>query len=97
MLSLIDVATLVVYLPRILGAGLAMSQRAASKGLDSYCSGQTSVLHNRLCLGQARGLAIGVSVMLRPVAREMAAEFLGTLVLIVFGCAAVAQVVLSRL
>ena len=33
--------------------------------------------------------------MLRPVVREMAAEFLGTFVLIVFGCASVAQVVLS--
>jgi len=33
--------------------------------------------------------------MLRPVAREMAAEFLGTFVLIVFGCASVAQVLLS--
>jgi len=33
--------------------------------------------------------------MLRPAAREMAAEFLGTFVLIVFGCAAVAQVLLS--
>lgn len=34
--------------------------------------------------------------MLRSTAREMAAEFLGTFVLIVFGCASVAQVVLSR-
>ncbi len=33
--------------------------------------------------------------MLRPAAREMAAEFLGTFVLIVFGCASVAQVTLS--
>lgn len=33
---------------------------------------------------------------MRPVAREMAAEFLGTFVLILFGCASVAQVVLSR-
>ena len=33
--------------------------------------------------------------MQRPLAREMAAEFLGTLVLIVFGSAAVAQVLLS--
>jgi MIP family channel proteins len=33
--------------------------------------------------------------MLRSVARDMAAEFLGTFVLIVFGCGAVAQVVLS--
>ena len=33
--------------------------------------------------------------MLRPLVREMAAEFLGTFVLIVFGCASVAQVVLS--
>lgn len=33
---------------------------------------------------------------MRPVVREMAAEFLGTFVLILFGCAAVAQVVLSR-
>jgi len=33
--------------------------------------------------------------MLRATAREMAAEFLGTFVLIVFGCASVAQVVLS--
>jgi len=33
---------------------------------------------------------------MRPLVREMAAEFLGTFVLIVFGCAAVAQVVLSR-
>jgi aquaporin-9 len=34
--------------------------------------------------------------MLRPVVREMAAELLGTFVLIVFGCGAVAQVLLSR-
>jgi MIP family channel proteins len=34
--------------------------------------------------------------MLRGTAREAAAEFLGTLILIVFGCAVVAQVVLSR-
>jgi MIP family channel proteins len=33
---------------------------------------------------------------MRPVVREMAAEFLGTFVLILFGCASVAQVVLSR-
>jgi MIP family channel proteins len=33
--------------------------------------------------------------MVRPVTREMAAEFLGTFVLIVFGCASVAQVLLS--
>lgn len=34
--------------------------------------------------------------MQRPLARETAAEFLGTFVLIVFGCASVAQVLLSR-
>lgn len=34
--------------------------------------------------------------MQRPVVREMAAEFLGTMVLIVFGCGAVAQVLLSQ-
>lgn len=34
--------------------------------------------------------------MTRSVAREMAAEFLGMFILIVFGCASVAQVVLSR-
>jgi MIP family channel proteins len=34
--------------------------------------------------------------MQRSVVREMAAEFLGTFVLIVFGCASVAQVVLSQ-
>jgi MIP family channel proteins len=33
---------------------------------------------------------------MRPVARELLAEFLGTFVLIVFGCASVAQVLLSR-
>jgi MIP family channel proteins len=33
--------------------------------------------------------------MQRPLWREMAAEFLGTFVLIIFGCAAVAQVLLS--
>jgi MIP family channel proteins len=33
--------------------------------------------------------------MQRPVVREMAAEFLGTFVLIVFGCGSVAQVLLS--
>ena len=33
--------------------------------------------------------------MLRPVVREMAAEFLGTFVLIMFGCGSVAQVLLS--
>jgi MIP family channel proteins len=33
--------------------------------------------------------------MLRPVIREMAAEFLGTFVLIAFGCGSVAQVLLS--
>jgi MIP family channel proteins len=33
--------------------------------------------------------------MLRPLTREMAAEFLGTFVLIVFGCGSVAQVLLS--
>lgn len=33
--------------------------------------------------------------MQRPVAREMAAEFLGTFLIIVFGCGAVAQVLLS--
>jgi MIP family channel proteins len=34
--------------------------------------------------------------MSRPMLREMAAEFLGTFVLVAFGCAAVAQVVLSH-
>jgi glycerol uptake facilitator-like aquaporin len=34
--------------------------------------------------------------MLRGIARELAAEFLGTFTLIVFGVAVVAQVVLSR-
>ena len=34
--------------------------------------------------------------MLRGTAREAVAEFLGTMVLIMFGCGVVAQVVLSR-
>ncbi len=34
--------------------------------------------------------------MLRGTAREAAAEFLGTMMLILFGCGVVAQVVLSR-
>ena len=34
--------------------------------------------------------------MVSPTARELAAEFLGTFVLVVFGCASVAQVVLSN-